>query len=341
MADWHAGDREEDLRPRMAALARQGPAFALATIAAADGGPRPVGSQMAVTTDGRWGFLSGGCIEDDVALHARKALTDGEPRRLVYGRGSPFVDMRLPCGGRLEVLVERIGSDDPALGALLELTAARRPARWLSDGQHRRCGDARAIRRDPADIVDVVFRPVQRLVVVGSDPFALAMADLGHRMGWDAILVAPFGPERPPLDAGYSREPVARALAATAPDPWTAVALATHDMDLDDEALARALATEAGYVGVLGARRRLPERFARLRATGMGEDAIGRVHAPIGLPLGAEGPTEVAIAVVAEILRERGANSEAIDVDADDRRTRRVVVGGHERVSTPRTREVA
>lgn len=116
---------EDDMRPRMAEAVRAGRAFALATITAADGGPRPMGSQMLVTEADAHGFLSGGCIEADVALHGREVLTTGIARRLVYGRGSPFIDMRLPCGGRLEVLVERIAPDDGALLALFRRRSAR------------------------------------------------------------------------------------------------------------------------------------------------------------------------------------------------------------------------
>ena len=105
MSDWYPAGMEDDMRPRMFEAAGRGRPFALVTIVAAEGGgPRGVGAQMVVTADDMGGFLSGGCIEADVALHARECLVDGEPRRLVYGRGSPFVDARLPCGGRLELL---------------------------------------------------------------------------------------------------------------------------------------------------------------------------------------------------------------------------------------------
>src|SRR3546814_15588089 len=66
----------------------------------ADGGPRPVGAQMVVTETDSWGFLSGGCIESDVARNGREVIRDGRVRTLVYGKGSPFIDIRLPCGDR-------------------------------------------------------------------------------------------------------------------------------------------------------------------------------------------------------------------------------------------------
>jgi xanthine dehydrogenase accessory factor len=97
---WLVSGLEDDIRPRMFEAADRGESFALATIVAADGGPRPPGAQMVITETASWGYLSGGCIEDDVAVNAREVIGDGRPRTLVYGEGSPFIDIRLPCGGR-------------------------------------------------------------------------------------------------------------------------------------------------------------------------------------------------------------------------------------------------
>ena len=183
---------DHDLRPRMFALVRRAEPFALATIFARAGGPRATGSQMVITGEAWHGFLSDGCIRADVALHGRGLLADGEPRRLAYGQGSPFIDMRLPCGGRLDVLVERVMAGDPAVLALESLSDARVPAIWESDGSSQRCapsapappGLRNAVVRRP-------FKPAQRLVVVGSDPFAKALADLGAHLGWETRRIDP------------------------------------------------------------------------------------------------------------------------------------------------------
>jgi xanthine dehydrogenase accessory factor len=139
MDAWPHHGLEDDLRPRMADMLAQGRAFALVTVSAADGGPRGVGAQMVVTDNENWGFDSGGCIEAEVAIQARLTLADGEPRRLVYGRGSPWIDTRLPCGGRLDLLAERIRPDDAAIAALIGANEQRRTVRYQSDGVRRRC----------------------------------------------------------------------------------------------------------------------------------------------------------------------------------------------------------
>ncbi len=303
MGDWYVAGLEDDMRPRMFAAVDAGLAFALLTITASEGGgPRGVGAQMVVTLDDAGGFLSGGCIEADVTLHARQVLAEGLPVRLVYGRGSPFVDTQLPCGGRLDLLVERMDAADPVLADLRRARDGRRVVTLASDGAARRLLDGDV---DDPDRLRA-YAPVQRLIVVGWDAFALAMAGQGLRQGWEVVLVRPNGPETPPpLPVSYRRDAAGPALAAFAPDRLTAIAVATHDADLDHDALAVALAGDAGYVGVLGAKRRLPERLERLRNAGLADEQLAKLHAPIGLKIPARSPQEVAVSVIAEILASR------------------------------------
>lgn len=285
-ADWYPEGLEDDVRPRLFAASAQAQVCALATLVASRGGPRPTGSQMVVTADRAWGYLSGGCIEPDVILHARETIADGRTRRLIYGEGSPFLDLRLPCGGRLDVAVERVLPDDPRVGELAAASARRGTVTWSVDGGG-----------------EVAFIPSPRLLVIGGDPFALAMAQAGGALGWDVTLNLPVGPETPPpVSAAYSRAPTPRAIADLTPDGWTAIAVATHDLDIDHDALVAALGSAAGYVGVLGARRRMPERLDRLRAAGVDEARLVRLYAPLGLEIAAATPRETAVATLAEII---------------------------------------
>lgn len=303
MTDWLVNGLEEDVRPRMfEAIASEQP-FALATIVSAEGGPRPVGSQMFITADHFDGFLSGGCIEPDVVGHAREVLSDGAPRRLLYGQGSPFIDIRLPCGGYLEVLVERVLPDDVALRSLHSLTRKRTPALWKSNGRQRWCGAVSENNAVPVLGFARLYTPPQRLAVVGTDPFALAIAGMGQQIGWETTLLAPFGPSYlPPFGIACDRGNISAALARLNPDQWTALAVATHEIDADVDALAHALPSDAGYVGLLGSRRRVPEVIARLRLAGLTDAAVSRLRAPIGLPIAARSPWEVAVAVTAQVI---------------------------------------
>jgi xanthine dehydrogenase accessory factor len=300
----------EDVRPALRRAREDGRPLALATLVAVEGGgPRPVGTQMVFAEGITAGYFSGGCVESDVADHAFACLADGGPRTLVYGEGSPWPDIRLLCGARIEIFVERVAPDDAALAELLAAEAERRPVVWISDGRRRAC----AAEAAPWDGAAVIRRhdPKPRLVVVGSDPTALAIAQLGAQAEFETTLVRPKGPATPPPIPGvaYLRGEPAEALAAVGVDAWTAIAIATHDSETDQAALLAALPSRAGYVGLLGARRRLPERFARLRAAGIGEGELGRLHAPIGLDIGGKAPWEVAVSVIGEITAVRHARS--------------------------------
>jgi xanthine dehydrogenase accessory factor len=308
LPDWPIFGFDDDARPALAAAQAAREALALATIVdLGGGGPRPVGTQMAITRTGVSGFLSGGCLEGDLMAHAAEVLRDGHARHLVYGEGSPWPDIRLLCGARIEILLERVTPEDTAARALIDLWRDRIPAVWLSDGARRACGPARTPPASWPGSFSRRFEPTPRLVVLGSDPTALAIARLGADSGCQTTLVRPKGPMTPPpLDrVAYRRDEPAEALAAIGLDPWTAVAVATHDAELDHAALVAALPSRAFYVGALGARRRLPDRQVWLRQAGLSEASIARLRAPIGLDIGGKAPWEVAIAVVAEITAAR------------------------------------
>jgi xanthine dehydrogenase accessory factor len=297
----------DDIRPALRAAMAAGEACALATIVGLDsGGPRPVGTQMVIAGESVLGFLSGGCLEADVAGHAHEVLESGVPMRLVYGEGSPWPDIRLMCGAKVEILLERIPADDLAARRLQDLTDKRTPAVWLSDGERRACGPADNPPQPWQAAFRKRFRPPPRLIVLGADPTALAIAALGAQAGWETTLVRPKGPaEGPPLPGvAYRRDEAREALAAIGLDPWTAVAAATHDAELDHAALMAALPSPAFYVGALGSRRRKPDRTAWLAQSGLSPQAVARLHTPIGLELGGKAPWEVAIAALAEITAE-------------------------------------
>ena len=314
LPDWPHFGLAEDVRPALRAARAAGKPSVLVTLFSVEGGgPRPPGAQMLFADGLVAGFLSGGCVEADVAIHAARTLEDGQPRRLVYGEGGPWPDIRLLCGARIELLVERIAADDPAVGAVLEAMDARTPVVWRTDGAARS-----VIARPPVDqpdcavsaapfAVERLYEPVLRVIVVGGDPTALATAQLAAQSGFETTLVRPKGPSAPPglVGVAYHRGEPDAALADIGIDPWTAVAVATHDWDVDQAALEVALASPAAYVGVLGARRRLPERLARLRASGVDGAQIARLRAPIGLALGGKAPWEVAVAIVAEMVAGR------------------------------------
>lgn len=310
LPEWPTFGMADDVRPALS-QARQGKtALALATLTAVEGGgPRPVGTQMVFADGIVAGYFSGGCVESDVADHAAACLADGAPRTLVYGAGSPWPDIQLLCGARIEIFVEKVEPDDPALTELLAAQAERRPVTWVSDGRRREVLPPGAAAWEGA--IAQAYEPVPRLVVFGADPTAMAIAQLGVQSGLETTLVRPKGPEAPPPIPGvaYRRAAPQEALAAIGTDRWTAIAIATHNIDMDREALAAALPSQAGYVGLLGARKRLAERLEPLRAAGIDEARLRALRAPIGLDIGGKAPWEVAVSVIGEIMALRYGRS--------------------------------
>ena len=315
LPEWPLFGMTDDVRPALRQARAGGEPCVLATLTAVEGGgPRPAGTQMVFAPGIVAGYFSGGCVESDVADHAQACLADGAPRTLVYGEGSPWPDIRLLCGARIAIFLERVEPDDAALAELLSAGVERRPVVWVSDGIARAC----AAEISPWPEAQVVRRhaPVPRLIVVGGDPTALAIAQLGAQSEFETTLVRPKGPQRPPPLAGvaYRRDEPAQAFAAIGVDEWTSIAIATHDLETDRAALAAALPSRAGYVGLLGARRRIGERLAPLRASGSPAADFAKLRAPIGLDIGGKAPWEVAVSVIGEITalryaRESGSTS--------------------------------
>jgi xanthine dehydrogenase accessory factor len=152
-----------------------------------------------------------------------------------------------------------------------------------------------------------LFTPKTRLIVIGSDPAALAIAEMAAAMEMEVFFVRPDGPVTPPpiLGVSYLRAGPAKALAEIGLDRWTAVAACTYVHDIDNKTLVTALGSDAFFVGALGSERRRQARVEALLAAGLDEYAIARVKTPIGLPIGARSPREIALATLAEIVRKQ------------------------------------
>jgi xanthine dehydrogenase accessory factor len=149
-----------------------------------------------------------------------------------------------------------------------------------------------------------VHAPTARLVVIGAVHISQALAPIARMLGYDVTIIDPrtafASPERFP-DAALIAEWPDAALPPLAVDRYTAFVALTHDPKIDDPALLHALARDCFYIGALGSRKTHARRIARLKEAGVAEAAIARVHAPVGLAIGAVSPAEIAVAIMAEI----------------------------------------
>jgi xanthine dehydrogenase accessory factor len=304
--------------------ARSGRGAALATVTQTWGSaPRPVGSQLAISGDGQIaGSVSGGCVEGAVVVEALEAVAQGGSRLLDFGvSDDEAFAVGLACGGKIEVMVEPVRDADLPEKLLAELVAARADRRQVAYEVDTATWDRKlSFRPDHADrfrmdrsgfVEDTrrfvaIHNPPLRMVVVGGVHIAQPLMHMARLTGFDAVLVDPresfASPDRFPGETLIHDWPD-DALQAQGLDARTGVVTLTHDPKLDDPAIATALRSDAFYLGCLGSTRTHAKRVDRLRDAGFDEDAISRIHAPVGLDIGARSPSEIAVAIMAQIIQ--------------------------------------
>jgi xanthine dehydrogenase accessory factor len=294
----------------VAALAEAREPAVLALIAGTEGPSyRPVGAIMAVLADGtRVGTLSSGCVESDIALQALRAAETGRASVVRYGRGSPFVDIQLPCGGGLDIALVP-APDRAVLAALLQAEAARRPVALRVDlvTGALSLGEMTDTHRT-GDVLCIARPPETRFLIFGKGPEAATFAALVQASGFPALLLSPDAETlEAPARAGLPTRalPSARFPDDLSPDPWTAVVLFFHDHDWEPPILAEALQTPAFYIGAQGSRRSAALRAMELQALGIGPDGLARLRGPIGLVPSARDARTLAVSVLAEVLAAR------------------------------------
>lgn len=318
----------------------EGDGVAIATVVAVRrSAPRPAGAKMAISgSGGVEGMVSGGCVEGAVVTAAQEVIEGGAPRLLHFGIADDEAwDVGLPCGGEIDVWVER--ADHEPLAALARTGGRGARVTRLDDGRSlvvavdgTRTGslgdgaldDAavllaeehmwaeRSALREHAGVqlfVDAVF-PAPRLIAFGAVDYSRALATLARVLGWRCFVVDPRGffatrarfPDAEDVIAAWPAEALERLGGI---DRATSIAVLTHDPKLDDAALEIALRSEAPYIGAMGSRRAQEARRERLHALGFTDDDLARLSAPIGLDLGALTPEETALSIMSEVVAVR------------------------------------
>ena len=298
----------------------RGDRVALATVVATRrSAPRPVGAKLAISERGELqGSVSGGCVESDVAVQAAEVIAEGTPRLLTYGITDDMAwNVGLPCGGEIDVFVERFGgelpeSDEPAVSVTV-LEGERAGERRLLGSDAVEPGPSRVVELDGETVFAEMLGPPPRVVVIGAIDTAEELCRAANSLGWHTVVTDP----RPALTT-RERLPspdellVAwpdEALEQLAPDGDTAVVVLTHEERLDVPALTSALEGEAFYVGAIGSRRTQAKRRERLLEAGVAEEQLERLCGPAGLDLGAQTPAEMAVSILGEILAVRAGRS--------------------------------
>jgi len=170
--------------------------------------------------------------------------------------------------------------------------------------EHLRSGKSGMEETPQGRVFLTVYVPAAQLVVIGAVHISQALAPIGKLLGYDVTIVDPrtafATPERFP-DVKVIAEWPDQALPALNVDRYTAFVALTHDPKIDDPALLHALARDCFYIGALGSRKTHARRLDRLKQAGVSDADLTRIHAPIGLDIGAVSPAEIAVAIMAQI----------------------------------------
>lgn len=309
---------EDDVLTPLRQWRGEGLRTALVTLVGVDGGaPRQPGAQMAVAEDGRYaGYLSGGCLEQAVALEAQDVIAKGANRTIRYGKGSPYFDIKLPCGSGLDLYFDQAFADEQ-LQALLEHRAARRScslATDLSNGAStvEAISGPLPLSGQKAGRFTRVYAAPIRLALIGSGPALTGIASLAKIAGLDLAVwsgdeatltqVAASG------GAASSGEDQLEGIVSSL-DETSAAVVVFHDHDAEPQILRALLQTSCFYIGVLGNRGVHRMRIEALAALGVSQNDIDRLHAPVGVIGNAKSKTTFAFGVLAELLAEAKARN--------------------------------
>lgn len=271
-------------------------------------GPRPTGSQMAVSDAGDFtGFLSGGCVEGALVEETRAAMDAGENRSIRYGVNSPYFDIELPCGSAIDVFID-IGIEGDIIAEISDAMDARTPVILNTD---MRIGESSvAVFTGSDDRLQLLldnkkfnrlYRPPLRLVIAGKGPVVAASAHVAAASGITVhVITSEDDIAAQCTSAGAT---TSKTIDAVQIDAWTAVATLFHEHELELSVLNAALQSDAFYIGALGSRNTHSDRVGRLITEGHSDKNIDRIHGPLGISIGSRNPPEIAISMIAEVFK--------------------------------------
>lgn len=308
---------DENVLPKLHAWHSQGLRTALVTLIGIEGGaPRACGAQMAVAEDGRSiGYLSGGCLENAVILEAQNVIATGKNRLVRYGKGSPYFDIRLPCGSGLDLYFDQ-ELTATMIGEMMEYQRARRlfalETNIVSGASH-----VSALAAPPSHQVAAVppcqldngtftrvYSPAVRLCLFGSGPSLVAIARLAGAVGVELHMSSSDARTCSDLaKAGLSPPAAGHEDFAIGQLDWASAAvLCFHAHDAEPDLLSAILKTNSFYIGVLGNHAVHRQRLTLLAARGINQHEIDRIYAPVGNIAGAKSKTTLAIGAIGELV---------------------------------------
>ncbi len=324
--------------------ADKGRGAAIATVISTWGpASRQAGSQLIVDSEGAFeGSVSGGCVEPAVITEALDVIETGSPKMLSFGVSDEQAwEVGLICGGRIDIYIQSLKVIRPVLERVVELKRKGIPSCVITDLDG---GDSITLDLGTPDwkekvapeLKDLVFDaikkgvcavcdtgkkryylhgiyPATRLIIIGAVDIARVLSRMAALSNYSTTIIDPRG-----AFATKERFPDVELIVDWPDDvlsnmnvSWrTAIVTLTHDPKIDDVALKEALRSDAFYIGALGSRKTHADRLERLRSEGFSEEDLARIHGPVGLDIGAKNHAEIAVAILAEIIKRHRKGKE-------------------------------
>lgn len=294
---------------------QSGQQVALATVIKTWGSsPRPPGSLLAMNSSGQFiGSVSGGCVEESLLARYRDGeLAGPAPTMVDFGVNRQQASrMGLPCGGRLELLIEQLAGPETIMALLARLRNGELVARRvrLADGEvDLQPGDGGTeFQLSETELVKT-FGPGWQLLLIGDGQLARHLASMALHLDYRVIICDPresFAPLNLLDDVVYSRAMPDDAVQTLNDQARTAIVALAHDPRQDDLGLSAALESQAFYIGALGSKRSAEARRKRLASLGYSPQQVARIHGPAGLHIGSKRPAEIAVSILAQIIATR------------------------------------
>ena len=282
----------------------------ISLIAVTGASTRNPGAHMAVAEDGSsTGSFSGGCVEAAVVSEALDVINAGKPREIRFGADSPYLDIRLPCGGGIDLLFTPI-VDRAIIADIFDRINRRVPLTIILDREsvdlscEAELAHRTSVERLGSQIL-VHHLPAAKLNILGHGPSVESLVRLATSYGIDCAVLSP--------DAGVID--TVKDLAVTAdllktpqatplldPDPWTACIFYFHDHDWEAHLMKQALSSPAFYVGAMGSRKTHTLRLQYLADIGVSSAESAQMVAPIGLIPSTRDPATLALSTLAQVV---------------------------------------
>lgn len=278
---------------------------------------RNPGTVMGVAEDGSFaGSLSGGCIENAVVAEALEVLASGEPRLVRFGAGSPYLDIKLPCGGGLDVSFHAI-EDEGFVQSCLASIAGREPFSILTGPNGAVHLPEWRVAGFNAEIGEAVFGhyPGPHIQIIGHGAGVDALAHLAGAFGCTAHVLTPDPRLIAQLHAAHVPATLLERTNQTQllkSDPWTATVFLFHDHDWEIDLMESALEMPHFYLGAMGGRRAHAFRSEALLARGVAQKSLDTIRAPLGLFHSSRDPRTLALSTLAEVIRSYEATDFAV-----------------------------